>query len=479
MIYILYALLALLVTFFAVVLIRTATFKPAPAEKSERQEENFDRDAAVRALGELVKCKTVSRYTHEEEDDAEFEKLISLLPTLYPCVFDVCTMQKMPDRGLLFHWKGKAEGDPAVMMAHYDVVPVNEDKWDKPPFAAIIENGVMWGRGTLDTKVTFNGVLSAAEHLIAQGFVPEHDIYFAFSGGEEVNGKGAVHIVNYFKENHITPSAVVDEGGAVVENVFPGVKQPCALIGIAEKGLLDLKYTVQSNGGHASAPKPHTPVGILARACTRVEGNPFPSHLTKPVAEMFDTLGRHSSFVYRMIFANLWCFSPVLDMLAKKSGGEMNALMRTTVAFTQMSGSTASNVIPPSASMVSNIRLNPEDTIESAKAYIAKTIGDENVTLEVINGQNPSRISRTDCEGWQKVCRAVADTWQGSIVSPYLMVQCSDSRHWGVISDRVYRFSAMDLTAEERATIHGNNERIRLESIGRAVEFYIRLMKQF
>ena len=180
-----------------------------------------------------------------------------------------------------------------------------------------------------------------------------------------------------------------------------------------------------------------------------------------------------------MIFANLWCFSPVLDLLAKKSGGEMNALMRTTVAFTQMSGSAASNVIPPSAHMVSNIRLNPEDTVESAKAYIAKTIGDESVTLEVVNGQNPSRISRTDCDGWRKVSRAVADTWQGSIVSPYLMVQCSDSRHWGVISDRVYRFSAMDLTAEERATIHGNNERIRLDCVGRAVEFYIRLMKQF
>ena len=479
MIYVLYALLALIAVFFATVLIRTATFKPAPAEQSDRQEESFDRDAAVHALGELVKCKTVSRYTHEEEDDAEFEKLISLLPTLYPHVFEVCTLQKMPDRGLLFQWNGKTKGEPAVLMAHYDVVPVNEDKWDKPPFAAIIENGVMWGRGTLDTKVTFNGVLSAAEHLIAQGFVPEHDIYFAFSGDEEVNGKGAVHIVNYFKENGITPSAVVDEGGAVVEKVFPGVKQPCALIGIAEKGLLDLKYTVQSNGGHASAPKPHTPVGILARACTRVEGNPFPSHITKPVAEMFDTLGRHSTFVYRMIFANLWCFSPVLDLLAKKSGGEMNALMRTTVAFTQMSGSTASNVIPPSAHMVSNIRLNPEDTVESAKAYIAMTIGDESVTLEVVNGQNPSRISRTDCDGWRKVSRAVADTWQGSIVSPYLMVQCSDSRHWGVISDRVYRFSAMDLTSEERATIHGNNERIRLESIGRAVEFYIRLMKQF
>lgn len=479
MIWFFLALAALLLAFVAVILIRAACFKPPVQESTPRAEVDFDREAAIRALGELVQCKTVSRYTHEEEDDAEFEKLISLLPKLYPHVFATCSLQKMPDRGLLFRWQGKSEGDPAVMMAHYDVVPVNEDKWEKPPFAAIIEDGVMWGRGTLDTKVTFNGVLSAADHLIANGFLPEHDIYFAFSGGEEVNGKGAVHIVNYFKENGITPSAVVDEGGAVVEKVFPGVKQPCALIGIAEKGLLDLRYTVQSNGGHASAPKPHTPVGVLARACTRVENHPFKAHITKPVAEMFDTLGRYSTFLYRVIFANRWCFGFVLDLLAKKSGGEMNALMRTTVAFTQMSGSTASNVIPPSAHMVSNIRLNPEDTVESAKAYIAKTIGDENVTLEVVNGQNPSRISRTDCEGWQKVSRAVADTWQGSIVSPYLMVQCSDSRHWGVISDRVYRFSAMALTGEERATIHGNNERIRLESIGTAVEFYIRLMKQF
>ena len=478
MIYILIALLAALGIFLAVVLIRAAAFKPPVAEKSDRTEENFDKDAAIHALGELVKCKTVSRYTHAEEDDAEFEKLIALLPKLYPNVFNACTLTKMEDRGLLFRWQGKTVGEPAVLMAHYDVVPVNEDKWDKPPFAAIIEDGVMWGRGTLDTKVTFNGVLSAADHLIAQGFVPENDIYFAFSGGEEVNGKGAVHIVNYFQEQGITLGAVVDEGGAVVENVFPGVKKPCAMIGIAEKGLLDLRYTVQSNGGHASAPKPHTPVGVLARACTRVENNPFKAHITKPVAEMFDTLGRHSTFLYRVIFANRWCFGFVLDLLAKKSGGEMNALMRTTVAFTQMSGSAASNVIPPSASMVSNIRLNPEDTVESATEYIRRVIGDDSVTLEVINGQNPSRISRTDCDGWKKISKAVADTWQGSIVTPYLMVQCSDSRHYGVISDRVYRFSAMDLTSAERATIHGNNERIRLETIGKAVEFYIRLMRQ-
>ena len=470
--------LAALAVLIAVVVARTLAFRPHAEVAAQDNEEAFDRDTVVDNLRRLVQCKTISYKDASLEDDAEFEKLIDLLPTLYPRVFATCSFERLADRGLLFCWKGKASDAPSVMMAHYDVVPVNEEMWDKPPFEGIVEDGVLWGRGTLDTKVTFNGVLSAAEHLIGEGYTPAQDIYFAFSGGEEVNGAGAVHIVDWFETQGITPAMVVDEGGAVVENVFPGVTAPCGMIGIAEKGMMDVEYTTLSGGGHASAPKPKTPVDTLARACRRLVDNPFKAHLTPPVAKMFDTLGRHSNFLYRMIFANLWLFGGVLDLICKKSGGELNALMRTTVAFTQMSGSTAANVIPPKATMVSNIRLNPMDTMDTAKAYIEKTIADDAVQVNVLHGINPSRISRADCAGWDKVARAVASTWRGCIVTPYLMVQCSDSRHYGRISDRVYRFSAMDLTSEERATIHGNNERIRLDCACRAVEFYIRLMRQ-
>ena len=462
----------------AVVLVRTLTFKPKPQPAISQEKVSFDKDDAVNALAELVKCKTVSYYDHSLEDEREFEKLIAKLPALYPQVFSACDFLQLPDRGLLFKWPGKTAAEPAVMMAHFDVVPVKEDQWDKSAFEAIIEDGVMWGRGTLDTKVTFNGVLFAANSLIAQGFVPEHDIYFAFSGGEEVSGPGAVNIVDWFEEQGITPALVVDEGGAVVENVFPGVKQPCGLIGIAEKGMMNAQFRCVSAGGHASAPKPHTPVGILARACTRLENNPFKAHIEGPAAQMLDTLGRYSTPLYRMIFANMWCFGWVIDLLGKKSGGEMNALVRTTVAFTQMEGSSAANVIPPEARMVANMRLNPADSVESALAYLRKVVGDEAVEITPLAASEPSRVSSTDCPGWEKVSASVAETWHGSIVAPYLMVQCSDSRHWGRISDKVYRFSAMDLTAAERATIHGNNERIRLETISRAVEFYIRLMSK-
>ena len=470
--------LAIVVVFLLVLAVRALMFNPKPQPQLAAEPVAFDKDAAVSALQKLVQCKTISNVDPALEDDAEFQKLMDLLPELYPDILKVCTLTQFPGRALLFHWKGKSSDQPAVMMSHYDVVPVVEQMWEKPPFAGILEDGVLWGRGTLDTKVTMNGALSAANYLVRQGFIPEQDIYFAFSGGEEVNGQGAVRIVDYFAEKGIVPALVVDEGGAVVENVFPGVNVPCGMIGIAEKGMINVRYTVHSGGGHASAPLPKSPVTDLAKACRKIVDNPFPMHLTPPVAGLFDTLGRRSTFLYKLIFANLWCFKPILNKICIASGGEMNALVRTTTAFTQMEGSSARNVIPAKASMVSNMRLNPMDTVASAEAYLKKVVDDPSVEIEILESNEPSPISVADCNSYRKVAAAVAATWDGCITSPYLMVQCSDSRHYGRISDNVYRFSAMDLTKEERGTIHGNNERIRVETIHRSVEFYIRLLRQ-
>ncbi len=474
----LYILLGLLAAFLAVILIRAALFKPKAQPPVSQEPVSFDADAAVRSLAELVKCKTVSYNDPALEDDGEFAKLVSLLPSLYPRVFDICSVRQLPGRALLLRLPGKSDAAPTVLMSHYDVVPADESQWEKPPFDAVIEDGVLWGRGTLDTKVTLNAALSAANHLVAKGWKPENDIYFAFSGGEEVNGPGAPNIVAWFEKHHIRPALVLDEGGAVVENVFPGVKVPCGMVGIAEKGMINAQYRTLSGGGHASAPPVRTPIGTLAKACRRVLSHPFKMHVTKPVAEMFNTLGRRSTFVYKLIFANLWCFSPVLDLICRLSGGELNALVRTTVAFTQMEGSNARNVIPTEARMVSNMRLNPRDTVETALDHLRRSINDAGVEITALESAEPSPISEINCPAWDKVAASVAETWQGCVVTPYLMVQCSDSRHYRDLSDHVYRFSAMDLTAEERRSIHGNNERIRLETLHRSVEFYIRLMRK-
>ena len=469
--------LSALAIFIAVLVIRALRFVPAPEENPVPADEVFDSDKAVRNLQELIRCRTVSFRDKTLEDDGEFERFEALLPRLFPHVYETCAFEKPGPRSLILHWKGRSSDKPGVLMAHYDVVPADENLWSKPAVDAILEDGVLWGRGTLDTKGTLLGVLEAADNLIAQGFVPSNDLYLTFAGDEEISGDGCPAIVRRLTERGVKAAFVLDEGGAVVENVFPGVKEPCALIGIGEKGPTDVKLILETRGGHASTPPPHTPVGRLARAVSRIESHPFPFTLTEPARQMFDLMGRRSTFLFRLIFANLWCFAPVLNLICRLSGGELNALVRTTVAFTQMQGSAASNVLPPKAWVGANLRLIGNETPESAAAYLQKTCGDKDIRVEIVHGMAPSPVSRTDGEGWQRLKSAIRSTWGDVLVSPYLMLACSDSRHWAQVSDSVYRFSAMALSKEERGMIHGNDERVPVETILKTVRFYQRLIR--
>lgn len=464
--------------FLAVILARTAMFKPKAETKPEINNWEFDGDQAVDHLAQMIRCKTVSYDDTTLEDNAEFDKFKALLREFYPNVFEKCEYEEVGRRGIFLKLKGKGNGQPSVFMAHYDVVPVMEELWERDAFCGEVIDGELWGRGSLDTKVTLCGSLEAAETLLAGGFVPENDIIFAYCGDEETTGASAEAATRLLAERGIVPAFVLDEGGAVVENVFPGVKEQCAVIGIAEKGLMNIDMTIRGNGGHASTPPPKSNIGQLADAVAAIEKHPFPRELTKPIAEMFDTLGRRSTFLYRMIFANLWCFMPVLDMICRKSGGELNAMMRTTVAFTKMEGSDAYNVMPPEAKVGANLRLMGSMTTGKAVEYLNKVVNNPNIEITVAQGMDPSPCSVTDTEGWQHLKDAVSQTWPEAIVSPYLMLQCSDCRYYSRISPNCYRFSAMHLSKEERGRIHGNNERVPVQTVKDTVKFYLNIISK-
>lgn len=476
--YIIGAVLVLLVVFVAILLVRTLLFVPKELPPVQQDTITVDREKIVNDMISMIRCKTVSNRDDALVDWGEYTKFQELLKERFPLVHQHCTLEHVGKTGLLYHWQGKSAQEPSVCMAHYDVVPIDEEGWDKPAFEGILEDGYIWGRGTLDTKGTLCGVMEAAEQLLSEGYVPAHDVYFSFSGEEEIDGDSCKEIVRYLEQHGIRPALVLDEGGAVVENSFPGVSQECAMVGIGEKGSVNMDFVIESQGGHASTPPPHTILGQLSEAVTRIERSPFRRQLTKPVQEMFDTLGRYSTFAYRLIFANLWCFLPLLDIICKKSGGELNAMMRSTVAVTRMEGSKAYNVLPPKASFGINMRLMGEDTIDYATSYLQKVIGNDAIQPQLVNGMNPSIYSDTSCDAWDKVVRVIHNTWPEAVVSPYLMMACSDSRHYCRITDRVYRFSAMKLSKEERAMIHGNNERIPVDTLVKTVEFYVRFLRE-
>ncbi len=470
--------LVVIVIFLAVILIRTMTFQPKPMPEAITSSVQVNRDKIVEDMSAMIQCKTVSNRDESLVDREEFHKFTELLKERFPRVHASCELTSVGKTGLLYYLKGQSSKEPSVCMAHYDVVPVDEEGWDVPAFDGLVSDGMIWGRGTLDTKGTLCGILEAAEQLLEEGYVPANDLYFSFSGEEEIDGDTCSDIVSYLEEKGIKPAMVLDEGGAVVEHVFPGVSQECALIGIGEKGSVNMDFEMDSQGGHASTPPTRSILGQLSDGIVAIEKHPFPRQMTKPVLEMFDELGRNSTFLYRMIFANLWCFAPVLDMICKKSGGELNAMMRTTVAVTRMEGSKAYNVMPPKAKFGINMRLLGNDTMESATQYLRTTMGNEKIQPKLVNGMNPSIYSDTSCEAWDKLKQVIHSTWPEALVSPYLMMACSDSRHYCRITDRVYRFSAMKLSKEERGMIHGNNERIPIDTLVKTVEFYVRLMRE-
>jgi carboxypeptidase PM20D1 len=469
------AALALLVM---VLTVRALMFRPHFLAPVTPFGQEVDGERAVASLQKMIQCKTVSHDDTSLEDQAEFVKFRILLKELYPLVHQHLELKNIGRAGLLYRWPGKSSAQPTVLMSHYDVVPAEEESWQQPPFAGVIEEGCLWGRGTLDTKGTLCGIMEAAEHLLNQGFVPEQDIYLTFGGDEETSGASAQAMVDYLEEKGVRPHLVVDEGGAVVEGVVPGVQGRIALVGTGEKGKLHVRLSVKSSGGHGSAPPPHTPIGILAKAICAIEAKPMNYHLPGPAREMLDTLGRHAGFGFRLIYANLGFFAPLLNLIAKKLGGEINALIRTTVAFTKMKASDAVNVFPPLASVDADIRLMEGATKDTVIGDLRARIKNERVEVEAINTIEVRPFAKTGTPAWQRLQESILQTWPDVKVAPYLMLAATDSRHFTQISENVLRFSAMELSREERKTIHGHDERIPLAKVETAVRFFTCLMQK-
>ena len=234
--------------------------------------------------------------------------------------------------------------------------------------------------------------------------------------------------------------------------MIPGIQRPVALLGIAEKGYVTLELTARGDGGHTSMPPYDTAVTRLARSITKLQQNPFPLSIEEPVSQMVDVLGPELPFAARVVFANRWIFDPLINRSLSwwyQSNDErsraINALLRTTIAPTMLQGSSKENVLPIKARALVNIRIHPRDSIETVLKHVSRLIEDEPYVTVAINPSstfvsNPSSISPTDTEGYNTIERTVREVFPETVVTPYLVIAGTDSRHFAELTEGVYRF---------------------------------------
>lgn len=430
-------------------------------------------------LAVLLRFATIASPMDGKEDEAAFSGCRQAILDLFPDLVKACDVHLVIGRGLVLQWKGQTDDAPWVLMAHYDIVPATESGWLHPPFSGHIDDTHVYGRGALDTKGTLACMLEAAQNLARKGFVPRQDIFFCFSGDEETYGPTTPAIIEFLQQRGQFPAFVLDEGGGMERAAFTGYLGLAALVGVAEKGMANIRLSATGPGGHASVPPNDTQTDLLVRAMNRIRRQPFPQRLTAPVRATLRALSPVCGFPWNTMYKFPDAFQRLLFGHYGRQAGKRAALLRTTCALTRMQGSQAPNVLPDTAWAGYNLRLLPGDTPDSCWERLESIVDDPRVKVELVDGNAPSPVSTSDGPAFERIVNAVRAVWPDAVTAPMLMTGATDAYYYSLLCDQVYRFSPLLVTSEESACVHAANERVPIKALHEAVRFYEALINTF
>lgn len=479
-------LLGLLLVLAAVVSVRATRLQSRQGDAQNPVSIDVDADAAVARFAGAIRIATISYERVEDTDTAAFLALHQYFQETYPLVHQHLTRETVADLSLLYTWEGSdPDLDPVVLMGHQDVVPVipgTEGDWSHGPFSGDVADGAVWGRGSMDDKVSVVSILEAVEALLAQGYQPRRTIYLAFGHDEEVGGvRGASAIARLLGERGTEPYAfVLDEGGAIVRDMIPGVEGAVAIVGVAEKGYVNVELRVDGPGGHSSSPPPQTNIGILAEAISELEENPFPARFEGASQLMFDYLAPEMSFVPRAVFANLWLFRPAVAWGLQRTP-QTASMVRTTTAVTIVEGGVKANVLPITARAIVNHRILPGETRESVLERVRSVVNDPRVQVDIHGdeGTDPSPVSDPSGPAFQMLAGTIRQVVGGEdvVVAPYLVMGGTDAKFYSGRSNNVFRFIPALVDADAMELAHGTNERMPVESFVSSIRFFQQLIR--
>lgn len=420
-------------------------------------------------LSRLIQAETIS--CDHQPDKTKFYQFQNLLREMFPSIFKKCEFEDHHG-SFLMRWPGTSADDPIMLMNHQDVVEA-PGAWKYPPFSGTIADRKLWGRGTLDTKGGLWAMLQAANELAECDFVPKHDVYFMSGCNEETDGSGAEEISRILQDRGIHFAMVLDEGGMIMHEPIGGANGTFAMVGVGEKGCVDLKFIARSSGGHASTPGKNTPLVRLGKFMAAVERSSiFKADISPAVTEMFKRISTTMKQPLRFVLGHPGLFKPILLKVIPSVSATAGAMLKTTIAFTMASGSEGFNVLPQEAWVVGNMRFSHHQGEKDSIRAIKKMAKKYDIETVVLEPGFASPLSDYHTDAFNLVEKAISAVFPGVITSPYVMNGASDCRFMSRVSNNCLRFAPFQITDEQMDSIHGLNENIDLKSLVPAVEFF-------
>lgn len=429
----------------------------------------------AKQLSCLIQMETIS--CDHQTDKTKFYQFHELLRDTFPNIFRVCQFEEFHG-SLLMRWPGQSSDSPILLMNHHDVVEA-PGSWKYPPFSGTIADRKIWGRGTLDTKGGLWAMLRAADELAETNYLPKHDIYFVSACNEETDGAGAEEISGVLKSRGIRFSMVLDEGGMIMHEPIGGANGTFAMVGVGEKGCVDLKFIARSSGGHASTPGKNTPLVRLGKFMAAVEkSNIFDADISPAVSEMFKRISATMKQPLRFILGHPNLFKPLLVKVIPSVSATAGAMLKTTIAFTMACGSEGFNVLPSEAWVIGNMRFSHHQGEKNSIQAIRKLAKKYDIDTVVLEPGFPSPLSDYNSAPFNLIENAISKVFPGVITSPYVMTGASDCRFMSRVSDYCFRFAPFQITDAQMDSIHGIDENIDLSALVPAVDFFKYIMTE-
>lgn len=436
----------------------------------------------VEKLSRMLACRTV--WTREGVWEEEFQKFYALLPELFP---RVCAQgERLTFGGGCFFYKipGKNATRNLLLMSHHDVVD-GGDGWSTDPFRPEVKGQWLYGRGTIDTKTPLFAQLQACEELLEAGFSFQgFNLYIGSSHNEEVSGDGMVLAAQYFQQQGIHFDLVLDEGGAITEGQIPGFSGKSALIAVHEKSrhLFSCRAVVKTGGHGGFTAKRDSAVERLSGFVSEVsrrERQIYPGHLYPEVKETFARHASSMAFPMNLVFGHMGLFAPLIRKLMMGIPAAA-PMLSTQVSFTTFRAGDRESpqVRAREAECTMLLRCVREEDLYRGLDEI-RAIGERYGVEVTLLERDYCHQADFHSPAFHLVESVVGECFPEVVVAPFLLTAGTDARRLTQVADQILRFAPIELSKAQFATIHGADEHIGLESIGRCVDFYEKLVSAF